>query len=145
MIRQIREISIAVRNLDESIADFRRKLELEPEEIQVEARPPIQSRFASLRLGDCSIALMESTAAGSPIDNFLKRRGEGVFSITVQVDNIEDASRRLRANGVGLILDQPMVLENTRAVDKVYTKVIVNFTKPSSLHGVVFEIQELQA
>jgi methylmalonyl-CoA epimerase len=144
MIRQIREISIAVRNLDEALSDFGRKLGLKPEEIQVERRPPVQSRFASLRVGDCSLALMEPTGEGSPVDRFLQRRGEGIFSITVQVDDIEEASRRLRANGVELVLDRPMVLENTRAVDRVYKQVIINFTKPGSLHGVVFEIQQLK-
>jgi methylmalonyl-CoA/ethylmalonyl-CoA epimerase len=144
MIRQIREISIAVRNLDESLATFRRALGLEPEVIQVEPKPPVQSRWASLRVASCSLALMESTAEGSPIDQFVKRRGEGIFSVTLQVDDIEAATRQLRASGVELVLAQPMVLENTRAVDRVYRKVIINFTKPNALHGVVFEIQELQ-
>jgi methylmalonyl-CoA/ethylmalonyl-CoA epimerase len=144
VIRRIREISIAVRNLNECLADFGRKLALTPEEVQEESKPPVQSRFASLRIGDSSLALMEPMGEESPIGRFLKRRGEGIFSVTLEVDDIEEASKRLRANGVELVLDKPMVLENTRAADKVYRKVIINFTKPSSLHGVVFEIQQLE-
>ncbi|MDP3984632.1 MAG: VOC family protein [Acidimicrobiia bacterium] len=144
MIRQIREISIAVDNLDEAIAEFRQKLGLKEEEVQVEERPPIQSRFASFRVGDCSIALMESTAPGSPIDRFIARRGEGVFSVTLLVDDIQQASEHLKSNGVDLVLDEPLKLENIRAVDKVYRECTVNFTKPSGLRGAVFEIQELR-
>jgi methylmalonyl-CoA/ethylmalonyl-CoA epimerase len=143
-INAIREISIAVENLDRAIEDFGARLGLQPEEIQDEPEPPIQSRFASLRVGDCSIALMESTGAGSPIDRFVQRRGEGVFSVTMAVDDIAEAMEEMKSRGVEFVLDEPMVLRDIRAVDRVYSECIVNWTKPQSLHGLVVEIQELR-
>ena len=143
MIKAIREISVAVQDLDRAIDTFRTKLGLEHEEIQHEPDPPIQSRFASFRIGDCSIALMESTGPGSPIERYLQSRGEGIFSVTLLVDGIAEATERMREQGVEFVLDEAMVLENIRAVDRVYGECLVNWTKPQALHGLVFEIQEL--
>jgi methylmalonyl-CoA/ethylmalonyl-CoA epimerase len=143
-ITAIREISVAVTDLDQAIEDFTTRLGLEPEPIQDEPEPPIQSRFASFRIGDCSIALMESTGPGSPIERFLEKRGEGVFSVTLAVDDIGDAMEQMTSQGVHFVLDEPMVLRETRAVDKVYSECIVNWTRPQSLHGLVFELQELR-
>lgn len=143
-ITSIKEISVAVKNLDQAISDFKTKLQLQPEEVQVVEPAPGQSRFASFRIGDCSIALVSSTAPDSPIARFLERRGEGIFSITLAVDSIIDATQHFKSQGVQMVLDEPMVLKNERAVDKIYGEALINFTRPQSLHGVLFEILELR-
>ncbi len=143
-ITSIREISVAVADLDQAIADFRTKLGLEPEPIQHEPDPPIQSRFASFRIGGCSIALMESAAEESPIEKFVRRRGEGIFSVTLAVDDIAVAMEEMKRRGVDFVLDEPMTLRDIHAVDRVYRECLVNWTRPQSLHGLVFELQELR-
>ena len=143
MFKQIHEISVAVSDLAQAVESFRGKLGLEPSEVQSDPRPPVQSRFARFRVGDACITLMESTTSGSPIDRFLQRRGEGIFSISVRVEDIEKATSRLRANGVEIVLDKPIVRENYRGFDKTYALSKVNFTHPRSLHGILLELQEL--
>ena len=143
-VTAVREISVAVGDLDQAMDDFRTKLGLTPEPVQEEPDPPIQSRFASFRIGGCSIALMESMGEGSPIARFVQKRGEGIFSVTLAVDDIASAMTEMRAAGIEFVLDEPMTLRNIHAVDRVYGECIVNWTKPQSLHGLVFEIQELR-
>jgi methylmalonyl-CoA epimerase len=144
MIRQIREISIAVRSLDEALARFRQTLGLEPAETQVHPRPPVEARTATFRVGDVCLALMESTRPGSPVDRFVQRRGEGLFSVSLAVDDLAAATAQLRRQGVELVLETPLVFENFRTFDGTYRRVKMNFTRPQSLHGVVFELQELE-
>jgi catechol 2,3-dioxygenase-like lactoylglutathione lyase family enzyme len=100
MFTQIRETSIAVANLDAAVAAFEEKLGLQPSSTNVDPRPPVESRAAMYRIGDSSLALMESTS-------------------------------------------EPMLFEDFPAFDQSYSKVRMNFTRPSSLHGVLIEVQEL--
>ena len=143
MITQIREISIAVQNLDEALGSFRQKLCLEPAETQFHSRPPVESRTVTFRVGDACLALMESTTLGSPVDRFVRRRGEGLFSVSLAVDDLAAATAHLRRQGVDLVLDAPLVFRGFRAFDGTYRRAEMNFTRPRSFHGVVFELQEL--
>jgi methylmalonyl-CoA epimerase len=143
MFNQIREVSIVVRNLDQAVESFRAKLGLEPTSWNVDERPPIQSRSATFRIGESCLALMEPTSPDGPIARFLERRGEGLFSVALAVDDIDDASRRLESAGVDLVLDTPMLFSDFPAYDRTYAQARMNFTQPHSLHGVLFEIQQL--
>ena len=140
---KIRDVSIAVKDLDAAVEDMRHKFDLEPRYIQNDDRPPIQVRAALYSLGTSGLSLMASSEDGSPIDRFLKRRGEGVFSICVQVDDIKAATADMRSKGVEFVLDEPIVMNDFMAHDGVYSACHMNFTRPASTHGVVFEVQQL--
>ncbi len=128
MIKGIRDVSIAVHDLDVAMEDFKAKLGLEPRYIQEEGRPPVQVRTALYSLGGAGLSLMASSEEGSPIDRFLKRRGEGLFSVTVEVEDIKAAVAEMRA---------------FKSHDGMYARALMNFTRPHSTHGVVFEVQQL--
>ena len=97
----------------------------------------------TFRVGDACLALMESTTPGSPVDRFVRRRGEGLFSVSLAVDDLAAATAHLRRQGVDLVLDAPLVFRDFRAFDGTYRRAEMNFTRPRGLHGVVFELQEL--
>jgi len=143
MIKQVREISIAVRDLDAAMDSFRQKFGLEPAAPQFHPRPPVEARTVTFRIGEVSFALMASTAPGSPVDRFVQRHGEGLFSISLAVDDLAAAAAHLRGQGVELVLDTPLEFEDFQTYDGMYGRVKMNFTKPRSFHGVVFELQEL--
>lgn len=143
MFRAIREVSVAVDNLDRALETYGRLFGLEPSSRNVDERPPIQSRSAMFRIGDSSLALMEPTAPDSPIARFLGRRGEGLFSIAVSVDDIDTAERRLRERGVGLVLDTAMLFPDFPAFDRTYSLARMNFVHPRDAHGVLIELQQL--
>jgi methylmalonyl-CoA/ethylmalonyl-CoA epimerase len=143
MFTEIRETSIAVADLDAAVAAFESKLGLRPSSTNLDPRPPVESRSAMYRIGESSLALMESTSAGGPIDRFVQRRGEGLFSVSLAVDDLDEATARMRESGMELVLPEPMLFEDFPASDRTYSRVRMNFTSPRSLHGVLLEIQEL--
>jgi catechol 2,3-dioxygenase-like lactoylglutathione lyase family enzyme len=144
-IQRITEISIAVRDLDQAVADMGGALGLETyAEVSEELEPPVQARFQGFGIpGSAVFGLMESAAENSPIDRFVERRGEGIFSISLEVDDIEATMGDWRERGIEFVLDEPMVTDGPVAGSH-WDEIKINFTRPNPLlHGVVFEIQEL--
>jgi methylmalonyl-CoA/ethylmalonyl-CoA epimerase len=143
MFRAIREVSMAVQDLDRAVETYRTYFDLEPSSRNVDERPPIQSRSAMYRVGDSCLALMEATAPESPIGRFLERRGEGLFSVAVSVEDLEAVTAQLRDRGVHLVLDRPMLFPDFPAFDRTYSLARMNFVRPRDTHGVLIELQEL--
>jgi len=144
-IRRITEISIAVKDLGQAARDMGEALGVDTyADVTEELEPPVQARFVGFGIpGSAVFGLMESAAESSPIDRFIARRGEGIFSISLEVDDIEATMRDWRQRGIEFVLDEPMLTKGPVAGSH-WDEIKINFTRPSPLlHGVVFEIQEL--
>ena len=90
-------------------------------------------RVAMLPVGESRIELLEPLHAGSPIEKFLAKRGEGIHHIAVCVDNIEVALQRFKDAGAKLIDTTPRRgAQNSK----------IAFIHPSSTHGVLLELVE---
>ena len=142
---KVTEINVAVRDLDKAVADYE-KMGFEEVHRGGSSVPPVQSRFSNLSFGDdCLLTLMESTDPGSPIDRFIQKRGEGLFSITLMVPDLDEIQEKLKAAGVELVLDKPLEAENGIIFAMDYKKLRANYAKPTGpTHGVVIELDELQ-
>ena len=89
--------------------------------------------LAMIPLGDSRIELLEPLDDNSPIEKFMKKRGEGMHHIAVAVDNIEEALERFKASGARLIDATPRRgAHNTK----------IAFIHPSGTHGVLLELVE---
>ncbi|MBI4461657.1 MAG: methylmalonyl-CoA epimerase [Acidobacteria bacterium] len=60
-------------------------------------------RVAILPMGDARLELMEPTADDSPIAQFLKKRGEGLHHIAIEVRGLGRLLKELEAAGVRVI------------------------------------------
>ena len=60
------------------------------------------------------IELVQPTDPSHRVARFLADRGEGMFSISLQVDDLDAAVRDLRARGLPVSDPEPGVLPNTR-------------------------------
>jgi LAO/AO transport system kinase len=88
---------------------------------------------AMLPIGESRIELLESTAAGSPIEKYLAKRGEGIHHIALSVDDLDAALAKLKAAGARLINSEPKPgAHNTR----------IAFVHPSTTRGVLLELVE---
>lgn len=145
-VLRLTEVSLAVNDVDDAVRDICEMLAVGADPVLTDSAPPIQSRFASFQTpGEAKFGVMSSTEAGSPIDRFLQRRGEGFFSISLQVDDIQATMADWQAKGGKFVLDEPMVIHNSRVGGRQWREIQVNFTRPSAkLHGLVIEIQELR-
>lgn len=137
------EINVAVRNLDEAVSSYVRlfsDLGLNPgQEFNVE-KAPIQARFNRMPLDDSVggrttfLSMMESTAPNSPIDRFIKTRGEGVFSLSFKVPDLDRVAGLLAQKGIRTFPQTP--------VDFLSERTIWVHPKESVAHGVLLELHE---
>lgn len=92
----------------EKIDDFRKLLKVfNPDVVTGPVADPIQKVSASfVRIGgghDVYVEILEPTADDSPINNFIRKRGGGLHHLCFEVDNIEDATKKLVAEGFKLV------------------------------------------
>jgi methylmalonyl-CoA/ethylmalonyl-CoA epimerase len=99
MIEKIDHIGIAVKNLEDALAMYRRIYGLEA--IKVERLEDIKVRIAFIQLGEVLIELLEPTEPGSGrIGKFLDERGEGFHHMALRVENIDQTLEEFRKKNV---------------------------------------------
>ncbi|MHC4223139.1 MAG: methylmalonyl-CoA epimerase [Planctomycetota bacterium] len=127
MIR-IDHIGIAVEDLEAARSIWDGLLGQEPE-LQEE----VESQKVVAAMYPCGIELVSPTAEDSPITRFLKTRGSGIHHVTIEVEQIEDQLRRLKAAGVRLINETPVVGAGGHKVA---------FLHPKAAGGVLVELKQ---
>ena len=126
---RIAHIGIAVRALDEILPFYRDLLDLPP----VPLDDADGARIAGLAAGDSLVELLEASDAGSPIANFIAKRGPGIHHVCFAVDDIDATLERCRRAGIRLIDDTPRIgAEGKR----------IAFLHPASTSGVLVELTE---
>ena len=109
MLNKLTNFSIAVNSIDEAAEVYGKLFGLE---VMRPAGPPSQYGFRAAWLGngrDAFIELLEPTDGEGAIARFLKSRGEGVYLVSFDVDDLAGAVRHVRANGgriTGLSADE---------------------------------------
>ena len=128
MIGPAHHIGVAVRRLDEALADYGK---LGFEAGPVEEMPTQGVRVAFLRAGPVRIELLESLSPEGVIARFIERRGEGLHHLAFSVRDIREEMRRLRGQGLELIDAEPRPGAHGR---------LVAFLHPRSARGVLLEL-----
>jgi methylmalonyl-CoA/ethylmalonyl-CoA epimerase len=151
MIREVTDVGLAVRDIERATADISHKLMVSPTPILDQSDPPILARTSLMRIANIRIAVIQSLAEGSPVDRFIAKRGEGLFSVVCRVDNLEETSNLLRERGVRLVAGEPYVLEDPteshaslRIDGRTYRSALFNWTHPKDLHGLALELVEFR-
>lgn len=91
-----------------------------------------------------AVSLIEATGPTSPVARFLEKKGQGVYSIAVRVDDLGGAMQEWGTLGLRWVLDEPAVLHDAPVVDRMVERLLMNWVKPSSLDGVMLEVFEFQ-
>lgn len=126
---KINHLGIATKSIDEALKFWSDALGLD--NVHTEIVEDQKVRVAMLPIGESRVELLEPTAVDSPISKFLEKRGGGLHHIAVEVDDIEAAITRLKANGMRLID------ENARLGAE---GCLVAFVHPASTNGVLLEL-----
>jgi methylmalonyl-CoA/ethylmalonyl-CoA epimerase len=124
-------IGIAVHSLEAALQVYQGKLGFELTEI-VDI-PEQKVRVAVLPSGESCVELLEPTAADSPIQRFLEKRGEGIHHVCFRVEDIEAKIEELRAASMQLIDSASSSGLRDRRIA---------FLHPKSSHGVLMELVE---
>jgi len=131
MIKKIEHIGIAVKNLNDSNALFKKLFGKEHYKVESVASEAVSTSF--FMLGDTKIELLEATDENSAISMFIDKKGEGIHHIAYEVDNIEAEMLRLKNEGFELIHQQPKDgADNKR----------ICFLHPKSTNGILVELCE---
>ena len=124
-------LGIAVRSLETAVNFYENALGLRV--CGYETIPQEKVRVAMLSLGSTRIELLEATAEDSPIARFVAKHGEGLHHIAIEVDDLADHVRQLRAAGARVIGNE----QKTGAGGHHYV-----FIHPASAGGVLVELVE---
>ena len=128
-ISQIDHICIAVRDLPKAMARWGRLFGKDKPDLEyTHEKEAIQ--VARYYVGEVGYELMCSTREGSDVDNFIKKRGEGVMLISFKVPDTVAAMETLDAGNYAMIDQEPRFWEGSRYA----------FLSPGAMNGVLVEI-----
>ena len=129
-IKRVEHIAIAVNSLKQSMDLMQNTfgIPLEYEE-QIGA-----TRLAMLPVGETYIELLESKAPDSGVNKWIAEKGEGLFHICFEVEDIDGALAELKAKGVKLRDETPRIGHGGARIA---------FLDPASTGNVLIELAEL--
>jgi methylmalonyl-CoA/ethylmalonyl-CoA epimerase len=94
----LKVVSIATEDLDESVATFRKNFGFPV--TRTSGNPAGKTRTVSLGIGAAEIEMAAPTGEGSPLASFLAERGPGLHQLVLEVDDVAAAGADLAALGV---------------------------------------------
>ena len=130
MTRRIAHVAIATNSIAVT-AEFYKTLGLELNSIETIRHQKV--KVAVMNVGDSAIELVEPTAPDSPVSKFLRKRGDGLHHVSLEVDDLEKELALLRERNIKLIDEHPRVGAEGR---------LFAFIHPDSTGGVLIELSE---
>ena len=129
MFTRIHRIVIAVKNLEEAVKLYTDSLGFQVSKSGVSPQTGLKN--AHLPIGDADIELVEPLdPEKGPVAKSLQSRGEGVFMIEMEVENVDSAIESLSQKGVRLLGADP---ESRAKGSQV-------FIHPQSTKGVLIQL-----
>jgi len=130
-ITRVEHIAIAVENLESVAKMFQQTLGLQLE--YTEEFPAANTRIGMFPLGDCAIELVQGTVPTARSAKWVAEKGQGLYHICLEVEDIDAALVELKEKGVKLIHETPVLGHgNCR----------IAFIDPSATGNVLFELAE---
>jgi methylmalonyl-CoA epimerase len=87
--------------------------------------------FSFIPLAGTNLELLQSTEADGQIAKFIRKRGQGIHHIALEVDDVQAELDRLKAKGLKLINEKPYRNAHQE---------LVAFIHPKSTFGVLIEL-----
>lgn len=128
--KKINHVAVVVADIDEALRFWQDALGIKLDHI--EDVPSQKAQVAFLPLGDSEIELVKPTAEDTGAAKFLAERGGGMHHLCIEVDDINGKLKELKAKGIRLINEEPMVLPGRKMA----------FVHPKSTGGVLLELYE---
>lgn len=133
MIKRMDHLGIAVNSIADAKLFYSEVLGMDVGEI-IDI-PKRGVRAAMIQLDNQVIELIEPLDEDSPVAKFLKKRGEGIHHMALEVKDIDSALMNLKQKGVQLITETPYEGAHGKRVA---------FLSPHSSHGVLIELCEVE-
>jgi len=128
-LNKINHIGIAVSDLDRAVEIFKTLFGREPEYETLEDRG---LKLAIFHLENVRVELTAPIREGTAIDNFLKKRGDGIHHLAFETENIEKTLKNFEEKGFE-------VIDGPKEGAEGYT---VAFLNPRHTNRVLIEVVE---
>ena len=125
---KIDHIAIAVKDLDAAVQRFTANFGFPV--TRLGELPALNIRRAFLSIGDASLELFQPTAASNPAAKFLAERGEGMYILSLEVDDLNAATAALAKKDIKV------------NVQTVPGGPRLGFISPKVTHGVLLQLIE---
>ena len=125
---RIDHVAVVVKDLEAAVATYQHNFELEKAgggEV-----PSLGIHNAFLQIGGARIELVTPMSATGPVAEFLEQRGEGMYLLSLEVEDLDEAVARLQDTGARV-----RVAEGS-------TGQRLAFVSPKSTHGVLLQLLE---
>jgi len=126
-------VGIAVHSIEAAVRSYQQIGFTLDEIVTIEEQ---KVRVAVLAADGSRVELLEPAGAGSPIQKYLEKRGEGIHHLCFQVSDLRQKIEELRAASMQLIsLPSQTGLEGRK----------IAFLHPKSAHGALIELVECES
>jgi methylmalonyl-CoA/ethylmalonyl-CoA epimerase len=131
-IKRIEHVAIAVKDMQGSMAMLERLFDL-----KLEYKERIGStELAMYPIGQTYVELLQAVGPESKINDWIKEKGESLFHLCFEVDDIDGALDELRGKGVKLLDETPRTGHGGARIA---------FLDPSSTGNILIELAEIPA
>jgi methylmalonyl-CoA/ethylmalonyl-CoA epimerase len=128
LAKKIDHIAIAVKDLDAAVKTFTGNFGF-PVERMGEV-PQLNIRRAFLTIGDASLELFQPTNDANPAAKFIAERGEGMYILSLEVDDLDAAAATLATKGI------------KANIQSIPNGPRLGFIGPKQTHGVLLQLIE---
>jgi len=128
LAKKIDHVAIAVQDLDAAVRTFTANFGFPVERLG--EVPALAIRRAFLSIGDAWLELFQPTGEQNPAAKFLAERGEGMYILSLEVDDLNAAVSALAAQGI------------TVNVQHIANGPKLGFISPKKTHGVLLQLLE---
>jgi methylmalonyl-CoA epimerase len=125
----IHHLGVAVDDLDEAVETYRSLFGAELEHRETVPSQGVEA--AAVRVGESRVELLRALGEDTPVGKFIADRGPGMHHVAYEVEDLRGQLRRLAAQGVELIDEEPH--EGLFGLE-------VAFIHPHSAQGVLAEL-----
>lgn len=126
LAKKIDHIAIAVKDLDTAVDTFTENFGFPIGRKGAVEALGIERAF--LEIGDASLELFQPTSDENPGAKFLTQRGEGMYLLSLEVDDMQKAADALAAKGIKI------------AVQTLPDGMKLGFISPKNAHGVLLQL-----
>ncbi len=132
-INKVFEVAIAVNDIRAATDKFRAVLGVDPvPEIKEERMVTPGVENVSFPVGRMTVSLLGSRTPDTPVARFLRTRGEGVYLIGLDVDDIEETMKEAGEPGLRWLNSEPIKYGYGR----------LSFADPGTTHGVLITFSQ---
>ena len=130
-IKKIEHLGLACRSSEAAAKFYTEVLGLPV--VSREELPDMKLKVVKVQVGESVLELLEPQAGEPVIAKFLESRGEGIHHVCLEVEDIREAIKELKAKGFSPLWDEPKVGAGGKWV---------TFLRPKEAFGVLLELNQ---